>query len=132
MDNPIDNPLDLGLVNYVRHPENKDYIVFRFPDKERADSFQIALEEQSIWFERDSEMKRTRLFHLIGIHKNDFKKVEKLNYLVEAKHKKKLISFAPLRYIILLISFAAMTLAIMGYCERQKILQSIDNQTLSQ
>lgn len=132
MDNPVDSPLDLGLVNYVQHPENKDYIVFRFGDIERADSFQVELESRSIWFERGEEMKRTRMIYLVGIHKNDFKRVERINYLVEAKHKKKLIPVAPLRYLILIISFAAMTLAIMGYCERQKTLQRVNDQYQSQ
>ena len=128
MDNPIDSPFDLGLVNYVKHPENPDYVVFRFSDLARADSFEEELTSSKIWFERASEERRTKTIHLFGLHKNDFEKASKFNFLVEAKHKKKLISFAPLRYIIIFISLVAMTLAIMGYCESKKTLQRVNNQ----
>lgn len=131
MENPIDSIIDLGLVNYVKHPTNPNYIVYRFPDKNRADSFQIELEKLGIWFERGEEEKRTRTYHLIGIHKNDYKNTIRLNYLVEAKHKKPLIPFKALRYGLILMSTALMTLAIVGYCKRQNILASHENPTTS-
>ena len=129
MENPIDNIVDLGLVNYVKHPTNSNYIVFRFPDKARADSFQVELELKGIWFERGEEEKRARTYHLIGIHKNDFKSTEKINYLNEAKHKKPIIPFKPLRYGLILISTALITLAIIGYCKQQKVLALHENST---
>lgn len=124
MDNPVDNIVDLGLVNYVRHPTNPDYIVYRFGDQDRADSFEAALLEAGIEFERASEDGRTRTFHLFGIHKNDYKRTVKLNYIVEAKHKKPLIPFLGFRVFLLLFSAAALTLAIMGYCKQQETLAS--------
>lgn len=131
MENPIDNVIDLGLVNYVKHPTNPNYIVYRFPDKNRADSFQIELEQKGIWFERGEEEKRQRTYHLIGIHKNDYKHTVKLNYLVEAKHKKPLIPFKGLRYGLIIFSTILMTLALIGYCKRQNILASHENSSVS-
>ena len=46
VDNPVDNVVDLGLVNYVQHPSNPNYIVYRFVDPERAASFE---KELSVW-----------------------------------------------------------------------------------
>ena len=131
MDNPVDNIIDLGLVNYVKHPSNPLYIVFRFPDEDRASSFEAELIAAEIWFERSSEQKSTRLFHLFGIHQRDFKKAEKINFSVEAKHKKPLIPFKLLRYSLMLFSAVVMTLAIMGYCESRSKLRSISETNTS-
>lgn len=69
MENPVDHTLDLGLVNYLQHPSNPSYIVYRFPDKERAASFEIELKNNSIWFEKDEENKRGKVYTLFGVHK---------------------------------------------------------------
>jgi len=131
MDNPVDNIIDLGLVNYVKHPTNPDYVVFRFADSKRANSFEEELNKENISFEKGEEEKRTTTFFLFGIHKRDFKRILKMNYLVEAKHKKPLIPFKAFRYFLILFSTLAMTLAIMGYCERKKKLASQDNSNVS-
>ena len=131
MDNPVDNIVDLGLVNYVQHPTNPKYVVFRFADQGRADSFEESLTSAKIWFEKSSDLKREKEYFLIGIHKNDFKKAEKINYLVEAKHKKPFIPFKILRYTVMIISAGILTIAILGYCNSRKILNSIDNQPSS-
>lgn len=134
MDNPIDHPFDLGLVNYIRHPENQNYVVFRFPDIERAKSFEAELQQAKIWYEKANEESKSRIYTLFGIHKNDYKRAEKINFLVEAKHKKPLIPWAVFRYFILFVSTIAMTLALMGYCASQKKLQRINenNTTINQ
>lgn len=123
MDNPVDNIVDLGLVNYVKHPENPNYIVFRFADAGRANSFETELNNLKIWFEKSEDQGKYILF---GIHKNDFKKVEGINYKVEAKHKKPFIPFAALRYGLILFSTIVMILAIMGYCESRKVLNEVN------
>ena len=134
MDNPVDHTvIDLGLVNYVQHPTNPNYIVYRFADIDRANSFEVALTEQSIWFEKSSEPKRGKEYFLFGIHKGDYKKTESINYRVEAKHKKPFIPFKILRYSVMTISAIIMLLAILGYCNRQKVLDSVNktNQSIN-
>lgn len=131
MDNPVDNIVDLGLVNYVQHPSNPKYIVFRFADIGRADSFESELNSSKIWFEKSSDFKREKEYFLFGIHQNDFKKAEKINYIVEGKHKKPFIPFKGLRFIVMLISGVILTIAILGYCNSRKILNSIDNHPAS-
>jgi len=132
-DNPIDNPLDLGFVNYVQHPSDSRYVVFRFSDINRATDFETALVEQKIWFERDTEMKRTVEVILFGIHKTDFNKAQTINFRVEGKHKKPIIPFKGLRYGILLVGLSLLTLAVVGYCKQKNKLATLNDslQTLN-
>lgn len=127
VNNPVDNIVDLGLVNYVQHPSNPEYIVYRFVDPERAASFEKELEAQSIWFEKDLENKRQKEYTLFGIHNRDFKRTDKINFKVEGKHKKPLIPFKGFRYFILLLGLGLLTLAIVGYCKQQEKLRLYNN-----
>lgn len=127
MDNPLDHPLDLGLVNYTKHPSNSEYVVFRFPDIDRANSFEEYLTKEKIWFERSSEERKQRTYFLFGLHKTDFKRAERLNVLVEGRHKKPLIPIAGLRWFVVLFGMAALTLALVGYCKQQQKLALYDD-----
>lgn len=118
MENPVDHSLDLGLVNYVQHPSNPSYIVYRFSDAERASSFEEELNKQKVWFEKGEDEKRGNLYTLYGIHKNDYEETAKINFLVEAKHKKPFIPFKIVRYLVLAIGLSMLTLAIVGYCNK--------------
>ncbi len=124
MDNPIEQVIDLGLVNYIKHPDDPNYVVFRFADPKRAESFESELTRLDIWFEKGFEERKQRTYTLFGIHKRDFKQVEKINYSVEAKHKKPFIPFKAFRWFLILVSAAAMTLAVLGYCKAQNKLRS--------
>lgn len=128
MDNPVDHNLDLGFVNFVQHPQNSNYVVFRFADEGRANTFGQELEKKNIWFEKDKEGKRNKEYTLFGIHKNDFKKAQTINFSVESKHKKPLIPFKGLRYTVLIIGMGALLLAVLGYCKQQEKLREINEQ----
>lgn len=127
MDNPIDHPLDLGLVNYTKHPSNPDYVVFRFSDIDRANSFEEYLTKEKIWFEKSSEAHKQKTYYLFGLHKTDFKRAERINMSVEGKHKKPLIPIAGIRWFIVLFGMTMLTLAIVGYCKQQQKLALYDN-----
>lgn len=127
VNNPVDNIVDLGLVNYVQHPSNPQYIVYRFVDPERAASFEKELEAQSIWFEKDIENKREKEYILFGVHNRDFKRTDKINFKVEGKHKKPLIPFKGFRYFVVLLGLGLLTLAIIGYCKQQEKLSLYNN-----
>ena len=131
MENPVDHTLDLGLVNYVQHPSNPSYIVYRFPDKERAASFEIELNNNSIWFEKDEENKRGKVYTLFVVHKNDFKVTEQINFKVEAKHKKPFIPFKGFRFIVLFIGLGLLLLSVIGYCKQQEKLSSYNSSSLT-
>lgn len=111
--------LDLGFVNYTQHPENPDYVVYRFTDKPRADDFRRHLTEQKIWFEDSLGEKRGKTVYLFGIHRTDFNRTQTINFQVESHHKKPIIPFKGLRWFVLLFGFTALTLALIGYCKQQ-------------
>ena len=131
MDNPVDHPIDLGLVNYSRHPENSSYVVYRFADENRAKSFEEALKEKNIQFESDTHEKKQVTYYLFGVHKNDYKVTERINFDVEAKHRKPFIPFAGFRWFMILFSAGLMLLAILGYCKAQNKLSSFDDSSAS-
>lgn len=127
MDNPVDHTIDLGLVNYIKHPDNPNYIVYRFADDARANAFEEELIAQKIWYEKGDEMKRTRKFYLYGVHKNDFSAVQQINYMVEGRFKKPFIPFAVFRWGLILFSVSVVVLATLGYCEAQRKLEAYDS-----
>ena len=126
MDNPVDNPFDLGFVNYVQHPENSDYIVYRFSDQARAVDFERTLNERSIWFEKDEEEKRGKIIYLFAVHKTDFKHTQPINFDVEGKHKKPTIPFKGLRYGLLLFTLTCVLLASISYCKSMNHLKQVN------
>jgi len=129
-DNPVDHPIDLGFVNYVQHPSNASYIVFRFGDPNRAKDFEEQLTIQKIWFERATEIKRTKEVVMFGVHKTDYNRVQKINFEVEGRHKKPIIPFKALRYSVLVVGLFLLILATISYCKTQDKLREV-NKTYS-
>lgn len=118
MDSKVENIIDLGLVNYVRHPSDPNYIVFRFSDKNRADDFEKTLKSSKIWFEKDREETRNKIYFLFGVHNRDYTRVERINFDVEGRNRKFIIRNNFFRWALILFSTAVMLLAIVGYCSQ--------------
>lgn len=123
----VENLLDIGLVNYVQHPSNPEYIVFRFSDKTRADDFERLLKEKNVWFERDQEESRTKqkLYYLFGIHERDYETVTQINYEVESRNRHFIIKYNWLRWGLLLFVTAIIVFASVGYCSRTELPQEV-------
>ena len=119
----VEHITDLGLVYYVQHPTNPKYVVFRFADKDRADDFENALKLNDIWFEKNQESGRTRIFYLFGVHRRDFKQAQALNFAVEGKHRSFIIKSTFFRWFLILFSVGITTLAFVGYCKRPDVIQ---------
>ncbi len=124
----VEHVTDLGLVNYVQHPTNDNYIVFRFAEPKRAETFENRLTEHNIWFEKSEQQGKTRIFYLYGIHRNDYKRVQKINFLVEAEHRSFIIRNGLARWFLILFTTAIVALAFFGYCADQKEKIKILNQ----
>jgi hypothetical protein len=123
MDPGVENIVDLGLVNYVRHPTNPNFIVFRFGDKQRADQFEKALIEHKIWFEKGDEQGRTKLIYLYGIRNRDYKKVQAINFAVEGSHRKFIIANKFLRWGLILFFVGVCSFAFVGYLTRPDVIE---------
>lgn len=116
----VENIVDLGLVNYVRHPSDPNYVVFRFADKNRADQFEIELTNKNIWFEKGQEQSKVKLYYLFGVNKRDFNTVQSINFTVEGKNRTFLMANRYFRWSVLLFSIGMVSLAIFGYCTRSE------------
>jgi hypothetical protein len=127
MENPIEH-LDLGFVNFTKHPTNKEYVVYRFTDNARAESFRQELLDNNIEFEEDSEKKKQLSYILFAIHKRHYKKTMQMNFKVEGVHKKPLIRFTFFRWALVLFGFGIILLSIVSYYKHMSHLQ---NQTES-
>ena len=114
MENPIEH-LDLGLVNFTKHPTNPDYVVYRFTDIDKANSFRGELNENNIKFEEDTQDKKQVSYTLFAVHKKFYKQTMRMNFKVEGKHKKPLIPFFTLRWFILLFGLGILLLSILSY-----------------
>ncbi|MBW7868973.1 MAG: hypothetical protein H3C31_11670 [Brumimicrobium sp.] len=122
----VESVIDLGLVNYVPHPKNPDYVVFRFTDIKKANEFERRLTEANIWFEKGEEESRTRqrLYYLFGVHERDYNAVQKINYEVEAKMRSFIIKNNIFRWVLLIFVLGVMSLAMYGYCTRPDMMTS--------
>ena len=116
----VENIVDLGLVNYVRHPSDPNFVVFRFADKIRADQFEIELTNKKIWYERGEEQSKVKLYYLFGVNKRDFNAVQSINFTVEGKNRSFLMPNRYFRWAVLFLSIGMVTLAIIGYCTRSE------------
>jgi len=114
MENPIEH-LDLGLVNFTKHPTNPDYVVYRFTDLDKAISFRRELNEKNIKFEEDTQDKKQVSYTLFAVHKKFYKQTMRMNFKVEGKHKKPLIPFFTLRWFVLLFGLGILLLSILSY-----------------
>ena len=122
MENPIEH-LDLGFVNYTQHPSNPNYVVYRFTDQNRADSFRNLLKAHHVEFEGDQEQKKQQTYTLFAIHQKDYKKTMKMNFKVEQKHKKPIIPFRILRWSVVIFGMGIILLSILSYCKHMEHLQ---------
>ena len=121
MENPIEH-LDLGFVNFTKHPNNPSFIVYRFTDVDRANSFREELISNKITFEEDTEKKKQVTYTLFALHKRHYKRTMQMNFKVESEHKKPLIPFRLLRWTVLLFGLGILLLAILSYCKHMNHL----------
>jgi|TARA_B100001093_G_scaffold499202_1_gene548206 hypothetical protein len=121
MENPIEH-LDLGFVNFTKHPNNPNFLVYRFTDIARANSFREELKANNITFEEDTEEKKQVTYTLFALHKKHYKKTMQMNFKVEGQHKKPLIPFRLLRWTVLLFGLGILLLSILSYCKHMTYL----------
>jgi hypothetical protein len=109
-----------GLVNFRRHPEDKNYIVFNFNTVEEADLFESELEKHKIWFEKTTERVSENGFnyetvYLFAVREGNLDEVTRANAKVHATFKKPIFQNKLLRYALLLVFAALIAVAIIGY-----------------
>lgn len=119
---------DMGLVNYRQHPTNVNFIVYRFKDIKRADTFEEKVKAANIWYERSDPEEDEKELYLFAVEKKFFNKTQKLNFETEAKHKRFLIPNKVFRNFFVLFFVSIIVLATVGYCQSRKILKEATEQ----
>jgi hypothetical protein len=114
---------DMGLVNYRQHPTNVNYIVYRFKDIERANTFEEKLKEAKIWYERSNPEEDEKQVYMFGVEKKFFKQTQRINFMTEAKHKKFMLSNRWIRSFFVLFFIGVVVLASIGYCKSRTKLK---------
>lgn len=115
MEDNLDNKIDIGFVNYKKHPSDQNYVVFRFKEAEMAEYFRKRLQEDQIWFEEgEDELKSGKKVALFGVHKTDYSKAQKINYETSGKLRKPFIADKALRYTLLFLLFGLIAFAVFG------------------
>ncbi len=103
-----------NFTNKLAHPTNQFKVVYRFFDKNQAETFTTYLVDEQVEFEAQVDEDDARKPTYFGVAKTLEKKVDRLNYLAIGKHRDKFIPTAPMRWIVIAISAVIMILAVLG------------------
>ena len=101
----------LNITNFDDHPEDPNWIVFRFGSADVRNEFTAELERIGIAFE---QAQTTEPPHLVGVKQRHRELAVKANYQVLGKHRSPFIANGVLRWILLLFVGLILLLAIMG------------------
>lgn len=116
-----------GLVNYRRHPENPNYIVFGFNSEAEALVFEAELNKYKTRFEKDVEGN----VYLYAIAESSMDEANKANAAVTLAFKDPLVKNKILRYSLLIIIATLLVISIIGYVKNPPKAQNTieQNQT---
>lgn len=105
----------INLTNFENHPTRKTYTVFHFYHEERADYFEELLNNNNIWFEKETENQDDNELFYFGVKNTDLKEVKQYNYLVSAKHRKPIIPSKIGRWALYIFTLVLLTFIVIGY-----------------
>lgn len=108
-----------GLVNYRRHPENPNYIVFGFNSEAEAMLFETELNKYKTRFEKDVE---GNVF-LYAIAESSMDEANKANAAVTVAFKDPLVKNKILRYSLLILMALLIVIGVVGYVKNSPSLE---------
>ena len=103
----------MRIVNYYDHEGDNRYVVYEYHKVEHADYFQELLESKNVVFERHMDEEKDRI--LFGVSKRFRKDSSYCNNMTHARFRKPFIKNSILKYALLVLTFGAITLGIIGY-----------------
>ncbi|MEX2597683.1 MAG: hypothetical protein WEC59_12225 [Salibacteraceae bacterium] len=103
-----------NFTNKQRHPTNDRIVVYRFLNREQADTFTELLVDAGIDFEAQIDEEHDKKPTYFGIKKARERETDRLNYLAIGRHRDKFIAAAPMRWIVIGISVVVLFLAFLG------------------
>lgn len=105
----------LRFTNNYEHRSDTRFMVYEFYHLEHADHFEHMLHDRQVEFERHFDEEEDPPLTLFGIEKRYVDVADKCNYLTHAKFRKPLIRNSALRWLLLLVVGAVITIAFIGY-----------------
>ncbi|MBK9593176.1 MAG: hypothetical protein IPO32_17315 [Crocinitomicaceae bacterium] len=115
-----------GLVNYRRHPENPNYIVFGFNSEAEALVFEAELNKYKTRFEKDVEGN----VYLYAIAESSMDEANKANAAVTVAFKDPMVKNKILRYSLLILMALLIVIGIVGYVKNSKKTQNEEEPNL--
>ena len=110
----IDLEEQFNFTNKLNHPSNRSKVVYRYFNRSQAEYFTELLVDNDIDFEVQIDEEDERKPMYFGVSRAKEKRVDTLNFTALGKGRDKFIAAPAMRWIILLISFIILSLAILG------------------
>jgi hypothetical protein len=101
----------LNLTNYDDHPEDPNWIVFRFPDPGMAEEFRVAVAAAGLQHEVDTNGGPP---FMVGVKQRHREQAVRLNYQVLGRHREPFIGDRLLRWVVLGFVGLLLALAVAG------------------
>jgi len=106
---------NMNLVNYKDHPTNERFKILNFNSLEESDMFEKLLIEREIWYEHEVEEHQGTPLYLFAVKNKNFEKVQRINFLVNAKFRSPMIKSRVGQYLLVGFFFAIIIFALVGY-----------------
>lgn len=116
-----------GLVNYRRHPENPNYMVFGFNTEKEAVIFESELLKTKTWFEKDQEETDTGLIYLFAVAESSMDEANLANATVTKAMKVPMVKNKFLRYGVIIFVLLLAVFALIGYVKNKNRIQENEN-----
>lgn len=109
-----------GLINYRRHPENSNYIVFGFNTEREAEIFEAELNKTKTWFEKDTEPTDEGVIYLFAVSESSMNEANYANGMVKRHTRDPLFKNIFVRYSLIIVVLLFSILAIIGYVKNSE------------
>ncbi|HRD51272.1 MAG TPA: hypothetical protein PKY96_01355 [Flavobacteriales bacterium] len=100
-----------NITNFREHPNEEQWLVFRFPTAGQALEFEAELRAAGLRHERDEHGGPP---YLVAARKADREKAVRLNYLVLGRHREPFIANKALRWALILLLGLLLGLIVIG------------------
>ncbi|HOZ40249.1 MAG: hypothetical protein IPO05_12405 [Flavobacteriales bacterium] len=102
----------LNITNYDDHPEDPNWIVFRFGRSDLSVEFRSELDKVGIAYQSDGASEPP---FLVAVKQRHRELAVRANYLVLGRHRSPFLADGILRWLVLIGVGALVTLALVGY-----------------
>ncbi len=109
-----------GLINYRRHPENPNYIVFGFNSEREAEIFETELNKTKTWFEKDTEPTDEGLVYLFAVSESSMNEANLANGMVKRHTHEPMFKNILIRYSLIIFIVLLSILALIGYVKNSE------------